>query len=49
MIYTVPININYAKKQYCASGMFMPDPGSEFFHPGSRSKRSTSKNLSILI
>ncbi len=26
--------------QCCGSGMFMPDPGSEFFHPGSRPKRS---------
>jgi hypothetical protein len=22
--------------QCCGSGMFIPDPGSEFFHPGSR-------------
>jgi hypothetical protein len=34
--------------------MFMPDPGFEFFHPGSREKKipdpgsgSASKNLSI--
>jgi hypothetical protein len=23
-------------KQYCGSGMFFPDPVSEFFHPGPR-------------
>jgi hypothetical protein len=23
-------------KQCCGSGMFIPDPGSKFFHPGSR-------------
>ncbi len=40
--------------QCCGSGMFIPDPGYEFFHPGSRVKkipdprsRSASKNLSI--
>ncbi len=38
--------------QCCGSGMFIPDPGSQFFHPGSRAKKipdpgSASKNLSI--
>jgi hypothetical protein len=39
----------------CGFGMFFPDPGSEFFHPGSRVKKlldpvsgSASKDLSIL-
>jgi hypothetical protein len=27
----------------CGSGMFIPDPGSEFFHPGSRVKNSRSR------
>ncbi len=38
--------VSFKKKtliQCCGSGMFIPDPGSEFFHPG-----SASKNLSIL-
>jgi hypothetical protein len=39
--------------QWCGPGMFIPDPGSEFFHPGSRVKKipgsaSAPKNLSIL-
>jgi hypothetical protein len=29
----------YLLGQCCGSGMFMPDPGSEFFHPGSRVKK----------
>jgi hypothetical protein len=39
----------------CGSGMFIPDPGSDFFHPGSRFRifsipnpGSASKRLSIL-
>jgi hypothetical protein len=41
---------NQRYKQCCGSGMFIPDPGSEFFfHPGSRVKKildpgSASKN-----
>ncbi len=45
----------YTHGQCCGSGMFIPDPGSDFFHPGSRTQtvsipdpRSASKNLSIL-
>jgi hypothetical protein len=39
-------------KQFCGSGMFITDPGSEFFHPGYRNQGlkdpgSASKNLSI--
>jgi hypothetical protein len=26
-------------KQCCGSGMFILDPGSEFFHPGSRDEK----------
>ncbi len=33
----------WSKYQCCGSGMFIPDPGSDVFHPG-----SASKNLSIL-
>jgi hypothetical protein len=40
----------------CGSEMIIPDPGSEFFHPGSGVKKildagsgSASKNLSIFI
>jgi hypothetical protein len=40
---------------FCGSGMFLSDPGTEFFHPGSRVKNIpdpgsgfASKNLSIL-
>ncbi len=45
------------KAQCCGSGMFIPDPGSDFFHPGSGSRirtvsipdpGSASKNLCIL-
>jgi hypothetical protein len=45
---TIPWN------QCCGSGMFIPDPGSEFFHLGSRIKKipdpgsgSSSKNINI--
>jgi hypothetical protein len=38
-------------KQCCGSGMFIPDPGSEFFHPGSLVKDpesgSASKKINI--
>ncbi len=39
-------------KQCCGSEMFIPDPGSEFFHPGSliqgqKDPGSGSKNLGI--
>ncbi len=41
--------------QWCGSGMFIPYPGSDFFHPGSRIRTfsipvsgSSSKNLNIL-
>jgi hypothetical protein len=39
--------------QCCESGTFIPDPGSELYHPGCRVKKipgsaSASKNLSIL-
>ncbi len=41
------------QKQCCGSGMFIPDPGSQFFHPGSQIQGqkdfgSASKNLSNL-
>jgi|688.fasta_scaffold2392201_1 hypothetical protein len=44
--------IHFMLNQCCGSDMFIPDPGSEFFHPGSRIQRlkdpgSASKNLSI--
>jgi hypothetical protein len=42
----------FTYSQCCESGMLIPDPGSEFFHPGSRVKKiqnpgsgSASKNL----
>jgi hypothetical protein len=42
-------------QQCCGSGMFIPNPGSEFFYPGSRIRifsipdpESASKNLNIL-
>jgi hypothetical protein len=36
---------NKINNQFCGSGMFKPDPGSEFFYPGSRVK---NKNLDFL-
>jgi hypothetical protein len=33
-----PRRIGSYFSQCCGSGMFIPDPGSEFFHPGSRVK-----------
>jgi hypothetical protein len=42
------------QEQCCGSGIFISDPGSEFFHPGSRvqvqkdpGSGSASKNVSI--
>ncbi len=46
---------NISERQCGGSGMFIPDPGSDFFHPGSWIRTvsipdpgSSSKNLSIL-
>jgi hypothetical protein len=40
------------QEQCCGSGIFISDPGSEFFHPGSRFKKnpgsgSAAKNVRI--
>jgi hypothetical protein len=46
---------NYSYIQCCRSGMFIPEPGSDFFHPGFRVDKisdpgsaSASRNMSIL-
>jgi hypothetical protein len=33
--------------QCCGSRMFIPDPGSEFFHPGSRVKKDSGSRIRI--
>ncbi len=35
----------YAIYQCCGSGMFITDPGSEFFHPGSRVKKAPDPRI----
>jgi hypothetical protein len=35
----IPLNTPAFSYSCCGSGMFIPDPGSEFFHPGSRIKK----------
>ncbi len=33
--------------QYCGSGMFIADPGSKFFHPGSRIQGQKDSQIRI--